>query len=295
VKPIRLSLVALILFFVSTPFALATTFTVDPTSAVDLGGSLTATFTLAGGTTASGTGNIAQQGAGSLHTTLSGFINAQNNGSTLTFLGGSNIAAQPSGNWSPQNQPAAFGFDISVPVFVGGAINVGTVRLIGDIRDLAFDVTGTTPLAGPSGNQLFDTNGLALTTKTGTLDTHGFFCVPGVVDLTQCTDLGTRTSSTDSNSAPDILPPGTGSLKGPSFAQVLSLPIAITASDSQTSTGQVNIGGTPTTVTATFNGTFNVGGNFIAAAIPEASSWVAMCVGLLGLMFALRRGTLRVS
>jgi len=182
-KVTTLAFVAVILSTFNS-VALANTFTVDPASAVDFSGNLSASFAFAGLGTVSGSGPVAQQGSGSLHTTLAGFLNADTTGNILSFPGGSNIVAQPSGNWNPQKVPAAFGFDITVPLSTAASVNVGTLRLIGDARNLSFDVTGSVLLIGSAGNQTFDPAGLALTTKTGTLDMQGFFCSPGVSDLT---------------------------------------------------------------------------------------------------------------
>jgi hypothetical protein len=67
---------------------------------------------------------------------------------------------------------------------------VGTLPLIGDLRDLAFDVSSDAALTGTT----FNPQGLVLATKSGSIDMHGFFCGGTETDLTKWDDLGARCS-----------------------------------------------------------------------------------------------------
>src|SRR4051812_1911935 len=144
--------------------AIAALYSIDPSSSVTLSGTVNLEITSSlSATKITGSGNIAEQGPGSLTSTLFGSINANVSGTSLTFPGGSSIVALPSGTWAPQNAPAAFGFVLAIPLSAPGFGNLGTLRLLGDLRDLAFDLSGNAALTGNT----FNPQGLALISKSG--------------------------------------------------------------------------------------------------------------------------------
>src|SRR3954471_15235933 len=180
-----------ILSFLLAP-AFGAVFTVASGSAVHLSGNFSIDF----GGLSSGSGNLTEQGPGSLTTNLSGSIDANASASTLSFTGGT-VNANSSGTWQPNGSPAAFGFQVIIPL--SGPLSGDSIKFVGDIRALQFNVTGSTALSGVPGNQAFETNGLALNTSSGTLDLQSFFCNPN------CTDLGTQSAPLSGPPA-DILP-----------------------------------------------------------------------------------------
>jgi hypothetical protein len=274
-----------IALFASGNAAIAKTYFIDPASSLTLSGNLSIeiSFAIPGSPVVTGSGILAEQGAGSgsLRSTLSGFVNANAAGGVLSFPGGSSITALPSGNWDPTHLPAAFGFELSVPLSTPSIPDVGTIRLFGDIRDLTFDVSGNVALNGNS----FDPLGLSLISKSGTVDVHGLFCEAGVTDLTKCNDFGTTSSPADDGAGPDLLPSGTGSFAGNN----LSLGLAIADPESQTDQQTITIGGVPVQVTSKLTGTLNVAGTVFAAAVPEPAAWLALCVGLLAFAMIARK------
>jgi hypothetical protein len=262
--------------------ATAATYSIDPASSLTLSGNLNVAITAAipNSPVVTGSGNFAEQSPGSLHTTLSGFINANAAGGILSFPGGSSITALPSGTYDPQPSPAAFGFQLTIPLTSTSVADVGTLRLFGDIRDLAFDVSGNAPLTGNT----FDPGGLSLISKSGTVDLHGFFCNPGETNLTNCNDFGTTTSPLDDGNGPDLLPSGTASFTG----QTLSVPLTISAPGDETNQQTITIGGIPVQVTTRLTGNFKIDGN-VFAAVPEPAAWIALCLGLLSFAAIARR------
>jgi len=148
--------------------AFGAVFAVTPSSVAQLSGNFSVDF----GGLSSGSGNLTEQGPGSLNTNLSGSIDANASAPTLSFTGGT-VNAHSSGNWQPNGSPAAFGFQIIRPL--SGPLSGDSIKLVGDIRDLQFNVTGSKALSGVPGNQTFDTSGLALNTTSGTLIFKAFF------------------------------------------------------------------------------------------------------------------------
>ena len=90
---------------------------VVPGSAFDISGNLNVTIS-APGLSSSGFGNVVEQGtgSGSLHSNLSGLLNANISTSSITFVGGNTFTALPSGNWQPSGLPALFGFQVEVTI-----------------------------------------------------------------------------------------------------------------------------------------------------------------------------------
>ena len=248
--------------------AFSAVFSVGPGSGFDISGNLNVTIS-APGLSSSGFGSVAEQGAGSgsLHSNLSGLLNADVSTSNITFLGGNTFTALPSGNWQPSALPAPFGFQVDVPL--NGLLTGHTVKVVADIRDLSFFFTGSKALSGVPGNQTFDTAGLELTTLGGAVDLQGFDCT----SPTTCTDLGTTTIPPDNSGPPDVLPSGAGSLALVGNRLTLTAPVSITAplTDSQT----VDVGGTQVTVDLT--GNFTLAGNVVAS-IPEPSAWAMLAL-----------------
>jgi hypothetical protein len=233
-------------------------YTVQPGSTLTVGGNFSINFS----GISSGSGNLDEQAPGSLTSTLTGSVDAQTSGATLTLNGGT-ITANPSGNWQPNGSPAAFGFQVIMPL--SGPLSGDSVKLIGDVRGLQFNVTGSKPLAGAPGNQTFDTDGLQLNTTSGTIDLQGFFCNP------TCNDLGTQ-SDTFAGPPGDPLNPGAGSLTQSGSVSSLAFPMSLSTSDTMTDT----IEGVNVTVT----GTLSLTGNVVAASIPEPSTYALLCVGI---------------
>ncbi len=254
--------------------AFSAVFSVGPGSGFDISGDLNVTIS-APGLSSSGFGNVAEQGAagsGSLHSNLSGSLDADVSTSNITFLGGNTFTALPSGNWQPSGLPAPFGFQVELPL--NGLLTGHTVKVVADIRNLSFFFTGSKALSGLPGNQTFDTAGLELTTLGGTFDLQAFDCT----SPTTCTDLGTTTIPPDNSGPPDVLPSGNGALALVGNRLTLTVPVSITAplTDSQT----VDVDGTQVTVDLT--GNVKLAGNVVAS-IPEPSAWAMLCVGLAGI------------
>jgi hypothetical protein len=119
-----------------------------------------------------GLGNFSPQAPGSLTTTYSGSINVDLTGTTITFTGGSLIAAQTNGSWQPAvggvpgNAPADYGGTNSADFGTGeGAYLPGNFAL----RNLVLDLTSPV-LAMTNGS--FNGSGLTclLVTNTATID-----------------------------------------------------------------------------------------------------------------------------
>jgi len=266
------------LFCVFSP-AFSAVFSVGPGSSIDISGTIAIDINV-GGVSSPGSGSLVEQGPGGLHSNLSGLLNANVSGSDISFVGGKVFNALPSGTWQPNGSPAAFGFQIDIPL-VSGPLAGNSIKLVGDIRDLSFFLTGTRPLSGAPGNQTFDTAGLELTTLGGTTDLQTFLCPAGQPN--NCMDFGTQTIPPDNSGPPDILPSGTGTLV--LSGSKLTLPLLIQDTESDTQTDVVE--GIPVTTTLTAD--FTLRGNVVASMVPEASAWAMLCVGLAGIGLMWRR------
>ena len=265
-KTIRAQAVAAAILCCGLGPAFGAVFTLMPSSTVNLSGN----FSVDVGGISSGSGTLAAQGPGSLASILSGSINASAGGNTLSFTGGT-ITANSSGNWQPNGSPAAFGFQVIVPL--SGPLSGDSFKFVGDIRDVQFSVTGNVGLSGAPGNQTFNTSGLALNTTSGTIDLQVFFCSP------TCADQGT-TSGDLSGPPADILPAGNGSFTRVGPNQRLSFPIALSDSQSQSDTVEG--------VKVTLATTLSLDGNIAAfAPIPEPSTWAMLSLGLIATLIAL--------
>jgi MYXO-CTERM domain-containing protein len=253
--------------------AFGAVFTLGPGSTGHFSGDLTISFEV-NSIPFSSTGNFVGQSSSppeGLDTTLSGFLNASSDGFTLTFPGGGAMSAAPSGNWMPSGAPAAFGFMVNVS-FPGGV----SFQMVGSLRNLSFDVTGSTALSGPIGNQSFSTTGLGLTMLTGTLDATVTACTPA---------CGTPEPLTVdvSDPLPDPLVLGTGTLTTAGGLHTLNLPIGISISESQTVTDPDT--GIPVTVALDLRADGSV---TAMTPVPEPDSWPSLLAGLGGLALAAR-------
>lgn len=265
------------LFCVFSP-AFSAVFSLGPGSSIDLTGTVSLTVkTSSGALLSQGTGDLADQGPNSRHSNLSGLISANVSASDISFLGGNALTALPSGSWQPSGLPASFGFQVEIAL---SGLGGNSVKLVGDIRDLTFFLTGTKPLSGPSGNQTFDTTGLELATDGGTMDLQTSRCLAGT-----CTVVDTQTIPPDSSGPPDTLPAGTGKLALVGNTLTLSVPLFLEAADSASE--PITVEGIPLTVDVTAD--IKLQGNIVASMVPEPSAWAMLCVGLAGIGLMWRR------
>ncbi|MEO8630330.1 MAG: hypothetical protein ABI612_19865 [Betaproteobacteria bacterium] len=247
----------------------ADVFNLSPAGGFDLAGSVSLNIQINGlsvPVTFTGSGPLTETTPGSLHTGLGGSINVASNGSTLTFLGGSAITF---------TNPDALGFTASVPL--SGPIPNFSITLIGKIHDVVFDVTGSAPLVGPSGNQTFDTTGLALHTVAGTFDGTVTACTPA------CAAPMTFSGPVSDDPAPDILTSGVGSFSSINGMRSLAFPISLPDNIAQTDTIDVEPGVTATVTTSV---TSNLAGMVSAAAVPEPATWLVFLVILAAVPIA---------
>jgi hypothetical protein len=235
--------------------AFATVYTIAPGSSLTLSGDLTVRV---GSFSVSSV--LLEQAPGSLTTPMIGSLVAVADASQLSFPGGSAIAAADLVPRLPSGVPAAFGFKADFAYAPGVS-----VQLVSAIRELKFDLTGSAPLTGPSGNRSFDVGGLQLLTLTGKWDAEFTLCTP------QCDQSFDFTVDVGGGPA-DPLAPGTGNLTTSAGTQTVSFPLSVTstASESQDVEG----------VTVTVSGTLTLQGPAIAV-IPEPSGWMLVLTGLL--------------
>jgi hypothetical protein len=271
IKSALASILTIALFTAAS--AQADVFTLGPGSTLDFAGSLGLEIVLTGpsvpggSVTFTGSGPITPAKPGSLHSDLTGTLNASSNGSSLSFLGGSAIHLA---------NPDAFGFNVNVPL--SGPVSGFSLQMSAKMHNLELDVKGTAPLSGPPGSQTFDTNGLQWITTAGVFDGTATACVPA------CQAPSSFSFSIADPGNPDLLFPGTGSLLTQNGITTVSFPVVYTNTTPQTI--EQDVQGTHVKITVTPNTTFS---GAVIAAVPEPASWVLITAGLLGLAAFVRR------
>jgi hypothetical protein len=110
---------------------------------------------------------IQQQGPGSLTTTYHGPLLVQLSPTSISFPGGSAIAANNSGNW----QPLAGGASGSAPANYGGkVVQLFVITSLAAVRDSVFDGSTTSPLALSDGNSGTFSSAVDFRATSGSID-----------------------------------------------------------------------------------------------------------------------------
>lgn len=272
------------LAFATTGIASASTYTIQSASFVDVSGSdtLSLVFSGPGGSLgASDTALLSPQAPGSLHTTLSGYINAEASGGVLNILAGSLVAANNNGNWSPYGTPANAGImeHFTLSFMTGDVILVDGLYAL---RNSTGTLNGSAILSGAPGLQSFTTHFIGMTFTGGILDAQLTASGGGVSE--------TVFDSVPLDSAPWVGQPMTGTLSNDGVIETLTLPFSLTAVISNSESAPVD-GFPEVTMTLSGTTTATLSGQIVAVRpVPEPSTWMTMLLGVGLVGFATRLG-----
>lgn len=272
------------LAFAAAGVASASTYTIQSASFVDVSGSDTLSLLISGpggSLDASDTALLSPQAPGSLHTSLSGYINAEASGGVLNILAGSLVTANNNGNWSPYGTPANAGmmehFTLS---FITG--DVLLVDALYALRNGTATLDGSASLTGSPGLQSFSTQFIGMTLTGGVLDAQATVSGDGVSE--------TVFDSVPLDSAPWVGQTRTGTLSNDGVLETLTIPFSLTAFISNSESGPVD-GFPEVTLTLNSSTTTTLSGQIVAVRpVPEPGTWITMLLGVGLVGFATRFG-----
>lgn len=262
------------LAFASAGMASASTYTIQNTSFVDVSGSdtLSLIFSGPGGSLgASDSAVLSPQAPGSLHTSLSGHINAEASGGVLNILAGSLVAANDNGNWSPYGTPANAGAmeHLTLSFMTGDVIVVDALYAL---RNGTATLGGSASLTGSPALRSFMTSAIGMPFIGGILDAQVTVSGDGVSE--------TVFDSVPLDSVPWIGMPMTGTLSNDGVLETLTLPFSLTAVISNSESRPVD-GFPEVTMTLSGTTTATLSGQIVAVRpVPEPSTWMTMLLGV---------------
>lgn len=220
------------------------------------------------------TASVQPQGPGSLTSSLTGTINAEVIGNSISFLSGSSIVFSNNGNWLPYGTPANAGgyFQLAMSFPTYGAISLQEHFAI---RNAMVTFNGSASLSEVGGNLSFPVQGLSAVWTNGIVDYQiggSLFGFPVSLTDSEPLTLYTFTAS-----------PTTGTLISDGSIDTLTIPFDLTYINNFYDSGD------GVTITETL--TARITGTVVAVhPVPEPSNWVMLLSGLGLVGLAVRRG-----
>lgn len=263
----KIKLIAAMALAVSAPSIQAATYTILPTSTASATGVIDASFV---GTyygtpfTSAGSGILAEQAPGSLTTTLLGTIDANINGTNVSFT--SSFAGANSGSWQPTGTPANFGLTSNIFMDTSTPYPDFTMNVVGAVSGITANISGSATLVGAVGNQTFSAP-------------LGGYITSGVVDAVATPSPALMPSMTINVPLSNIVLTGVtnGTLVSDGSIETLTIPFSVIAQF----TVLVPVNANGVVGTTTLSMTRHVTGEMVAVrAVPEAQTYTMMLAGL---------------
>ena len=199
----------------------------------------------------------------------------------VNFSFTSSFAAANSGSWQPTNTPADFGLKSSIFMDTSAPFPDFTINVVGAVSGITANISGSSTLAGPAGNQVFAAP-LGGYTTSGVVDAVASPSPAFIPPMTLMVPLTNIALSGVSN----------GTLVSDGSFETLTVPFSMTA----LFTVYVPVNANGVVGTTTLSMTRHVTGEMIAVrAVPEPETYAMLLagLGLVGLVY--RRRTINLK